>query len=172
MKRGKKKLVPVLLATTMMGSLAVACTSKAPDAAPDNKTPDTSNTPAAATTYPMKSDKTLTYWGELAGNLTGVTSSHAETPFFQEWQKRTGVSMKFTAPPTGQAKQTLNVLLASGDLPDMIEFNFKDDFPGGTGEGYQGRLYFEAERCHRQVCSEPEEVFERASGRRQNGQNR
>jgi len=131
MKRGKKKLVPVLLATTMMGSLAVACTSKAPDAAPDNKTPDTSNTPAAATTYPMKSDKTLTYWGELAGNLTGVTSSHAETPFFQEWQKRTGVSMKFTAPPTGQAKQTLNVLLASGDLPDMIEFNFKDDFPGG-----------------------------------------
>lgn len=132
MKKGRKKLVPVLIATTMVSGLMAACSSKAPEATSDNKTPDkASPAPATATTYPIKTDKTLTYWQELPTNLTGVTSSHADTPFFQEWQKQTGVPLKFIAPPTGQAKQTLNVLLASGDLPDMIEFNFLNDFPGG-----------------------------------------
>ncbi|GGA00276.1 hypothetical protein GCM10008018_53290 [Paenibacillus marchantiophytorum] len=79
----------------------------------------------------MKTDKTLTYWGEMNGNLTGVKTAHSEVPFFQDWQKKTGVPVKFTAPPTGQVKEALNVMLASGDLPDMIEYNFLNDFPGG-----------------------------------------
>ncbi|CAG7649057.1 hypothetical protein PAESOLCIP111_05791 [Paenibacillus solanacearum] len=130
MKRRSKKFVPVMLATTMMGGLMVACTSKAPDAAEGSKTPNGSSTQGTAVTYPMKSDKTLTYWGDLTSNLRGVKASHEETPFFQEWQKQTGVKIKFTAPPANQAKEALNVMLASGELPDMIEYDFLS-FPGG-----------------------------------------
>ncbi|RAU97319.1 extracellular solute-binding protein [Paenibacillus sp. YN15] len=85
---------------------------------------------AAANVYPLKTDKTLTYWGELTGNITGVKASHSEVPFFQEWQKKTGVPLKFIAPPAGQTKEAFNMLLASGDLPDMLEYNFLS-FPGG-----------------------------------------
>ncbi|MBO7742909.1 extracellular solute-binding protein [Paenibacillus sp. MWE-103] len=89
--------------------------------------------------YPIKTDKTLTYWGEITGNLVGVKASHDEVPFFQDWQKKTGVKLKFTAPPAGQTKEALNVMLASGDLPDMLEYNFLG-FPGGPekaiGDGY------------------------------------
>lgn len=92
-----------------------------------------------AATYPIQSDKTLTYWGEISANLIGLKATHDEVPFFQDWQKKTGVKLSFTAPPTGQAKEALNVLLASGDLPDMLEFNFLS-FPGGPekaiGDGY------------------------------------
>lgn len=129
----KSKWVPLLLSLSLAGTMAAACSSKT-----ENGTGETKNTPAspaasepsAAVTYPLKTDKTLTYWGELPTNLTGVRSTHAETPFFQDWQKMTGVPIKFTNPPTNQAKEALNVLLASGELPDMIEYNWIG-FPGG-----------------------------------------
>ncbi|NOU96507.1 extracellular solute-binding protein [Paenibacillus sp. LMG 31456] len=132
MKR-KKKIASTIVMTTVMSTMVMACSTPAPAPANNTKTPATTPAPATgtATTYPMKTDKTLTYWMELTGNLTGVKSSHADTPFFQEWQKKTGVPLKFIAPPTNQAKEALNVMLASGDLPDMIEFNFFKDFPGG-----------------------------------------
>ncbi|WP_248928085.1 extracellular solute-binding protein [Paenibacillus hamazuiensis] len=126
----KSKLISVLLSATMMSSFAIAC-SKQDAPAPSNSGSSSPQSGATATTYPIKTDKTLTYWGELPGNLTGVKSSHQDTPFFQEWQKKTGVPIKFTSAPTNQAKEALNVMLASGDLPDMIEFDFLNGFPGG-----------------------------------------
>jgi len=122
-----KKVLATTMAVMMMGTL-IACSSQTDSKASSG---DSQSSPAAATTYPIKTDKTLTYWGELNGNLTGVKTAHSEVPFFQDWQKKTGVPLKFTAPATGQAKEALNVMLASGDLPDMIEYNFQSDFPGG-----------------------------------------
>ncbi|WP_084224884.1 extracellular solute-binding protein [Paenibacillus pectinilyticus] len=85
----------------------------------------------------------LTYWSELNGNAGSVKPSFLDVPFFQEWQKRTGVQLKFIQPPTNQAKEAMNVLLASGDLPDMMEYEW-NQFPGGPvkaiKDGYIIRL--------------------------------
>jgi putative aldouronate transport system substrate-binding protein len=75
-------------------------------------------------------EHTLTYWAELNGNAASVKPSFKDVPFFQEWQKRTGVKLKFIQPPANQAKQALNIMLASGELPDMIEYEWAS-FPGG-----------------------------------------
>ncbi|MBP1966472.1 extracellular solute-binding protein [Paenibacillus aceris] len=123
----KKMLASTM--TVMLMSTMIACSSQT-ETAPATKESQ-SSAAGTATTYPIKTDKTLTYWGELNGNLTGVKTTHSDVPFFQDWQKKTGVPLKFTAPPTGQTKEALNVMLASGDLPDMIEYNFLSDFPGG-----------------------------------------
>ncbi|MDQ0897065.1 extracellular solute-binding protein [Paenibacillus sp. V4I7] len=135
MKKNRKKMFTMLVATSLMGSLTVACTSNTPTAvdtaSPKATTGGTTAPNTTAVTYPLKSDKTLTYWGELPGNLTGVKAAHADVPFFQDWQKKTGVPLKFLAPPTNQGAQALNVMLASGDLPDMIEFDWQGAFPGG-----------------------------------------
>lgn len=131
MTKRRKHLVSALVVTTMMSSLAVACSSNTTKPAPNASDNKTSPAPGTATTYPIQTDKTLTYWGELTGNIVGVKSTHADVPFFQDWQKKTGVKLKFTAPPTNQAKEALNVMLASGDLPDMIEYDFLGAFPGG-----------------------------------------
>lgn len=138
MQKNRKKMFTVLVATTLMGSLTVACSSSNTPTAESSKSPNATaggtTAPAAAAapaSYPLKTDKTLTYWGELPGNVTGVKAAHADIPFFQDWQKKTGVPLKFLAPPTNQAQQALNVLLASGDLPDMIEFDWQGAFPGG-----------------------------------------
>ncbi|MBW7456065.1 extracellular solute-binding protein, partial [Paenibacillus sepulcri] len=131
-----KRLFATALSIVLLGTLLIACSSNGGNAGSGNTNTDKpaneTETPAetTATTYPIKTDEKLSYWGEINGNLIGVKASHSEVPFFQDWQKKTGVSLEFTAPPTGQTQEALNVMLASGDLPDMIEYNFLG-FPGG-----------------------------------------
>ena len=85
----------------------------------------------------------LTYWAELNGNAANIKATFREVPFFQEWQRRTGVRLSFIQPPANQAKESMNVLLASGELPDMMEFEW-DSYPGGPdkaiADGYILRL--------------------------------
>jgi len=150
-----KRWLMTALAVVMVGTLLIACSSKNDNAKQGESSAPASNSPSATAegtasassdtegtgaVYPIQTDKTLTYWGEITGNLVGVKATHDEVPFFQNWQKVTGVKLKFSAPPAGQAKESLNILLASGDLPDMIEYNFLGDFPGGPekaiGDGY------------------------------------
>lgn len=129
-----KRLLTSTLILAMLGTSLIACSSQGDKAGSNNGNKGTTNESEAstgATTYPIETDKKLSYWGEINGNLVGVKATHDEVPFFQDWQKQTGVSLSFTAPPTGQTKEAMNVMLASGDLPDMIEYNFLGDFPGG-----------------------------------------
>lgn len=88
-------------------------------------------------------DGKLTYWAELNGNAASIKSSFNEVPFFQEWQRRTGVNLQFIRPPANQAKEAINVLLTSGELPDMIEYEWSN-YPGGPEkaikDGYILRL--------------------------------
>ncbi|PQP89100.1 extracellular solute-binding protein, partial [Paenibacillus sp. AR247] len=114
----------------MLGSVLAGCSSggKSGEDAAKGASPGGA---AESATYPLKTDEKLSYWGEINGNLVGIKATHDEIPFFQKWQEKTGVPLEFTAPPTGQVKEAFNVMLASGDLPDMIEYNFIGDFPGG-----------------------------------------
>jgi putative aldouronate transport system substrate-binding protein len=124
----RKKYLAVMATTVFLSSFAMAC-SKDPGAGSGGSGSSAAKGDAF-TGYPMKTDVTLKYWGQLTGNLQGVKATLADVPFFQEWQKRTGVKLSFTSPPVNQDKEALNVMLASGDLPDMIEYNWLD-YPGG-----------------------------------------
>ncbi|RXZ82553.1 extracellular solute-binding protein [Paenibacillaceae bacterium] len=135
----KSKFITIALSVLMLGSLLAGCSSGTKDAGTATEQGSgnsiVSNSDNIGSTYPLATDKTLTYWAEY--NTTKSTID--EVPLFQEWQKRTGVPLKFISPPSGQAKDTLNILLASGDLPDLIEYDWFN-FPGGPekaiAEGY------------------------------------
>jgi putative aldouronate transport system substrate-binding protein len=124
-----RKVIPVLMAATMLSTLAIACSKQ--DAATSNKVNPPASSGNSVNVYPIQTDKTISLWSEITGNLVGVKANLADVPFFQEWQKRTGVKLKITSPVTNQAREGLNVMLASGDLPDIIDYNFMDKFPGG-----------------------------------------
>jgi len=137
-----KKIVTSIIMILLVSVMLAACSTGGGSTKGNNETVSTptnegttkqptEETKTEATTYPINTDKKLTYWGEMTGNLVGVKATHAEVPFFQEWQKVTGVGLEFIAPPSGQAKEAMNMLLASGSLPDLIEYNFIGDFPGG-----------------------------------------
>jgi putative aldouronate transport system substrate-binding protein len=131
-----KKVLAMAALLAMTGSLFAACSKEGAStiATPKETAKQATPAPSSAGTvnvYPLKTDKPLTYWAELNGNIQSVKPTFAEVPFFQELQKRTGVNLKFIQPPANQAKEALNVLLASGELPDMIEYTWSKDFPGG-----------------------------------------
>ena len=82
------------------------------------------NMPTGEITYPIETDKTLTYWVRLANALSTSVPNFAETEFAKEYMKRTGINVEYKHPAQGMESEAVNLLLASGDLPDVIEYNW------------------------------------------------
>lgn len=130
----KKRFASVTAAALLLSSFVVGCSPAKPDSTTSDKSAPTSsasNQASQATTYPIATDQKLSYWAIIQGNIVGVKSSLDEVPFFQDWQKKTGVPLKYTTAPNNGSDQQFNVMLASGDLPDMIEYNWTNGYPGG-----------------------------------------
>lgn len=68
-------------------------------------------------TNPVK----IKYWCELPGEVATHKASLNDTEVYKELQKRTGVEIAFIHPAAGSTTEQLNVMLASRDLPDVIE---------------------------------------------------
>lgn len=75
----------------------------------------------------------LTYWVELSGAASATVSNYGETPFAKELQKRTGITIDYQHPAQGQASEKFNVMMASSNLPDIVEYNWAQ-YPGGPGK--------------------------------------
>lgn len=81
--------------------------------------------------YPIETEETLTYWVRLPSTLSTSVKNYSETPFAQELEKQTGVKIEYQHPAQGQESEALNLLIASGDMPDIIETNWIGQ-PGGA----------------------------------------
>ena len=63
---------------------------------------------------------------EAAKHIT----NYAECEVYQEMMKRTGVNLEFIHPAQGEEKTQFNLLVASGDLPDIL--GQMDYYAGGS----------------------------------------
>lgn len=81
--------------------------------------------------YPMQTSTTLKYWVNLNSNVSANFKNLGDTPLAKEFEKRTGIKVEYQHPPAGQAKDTFNLMVASDDLPDLVEYNWLTGFPGG-----------------------------------------
>lgn len=125
MQKKLVKAIAVMLGTVLLGSTITGCTKKVEQSAPSS-----GQSTSGTVTYPIKTDVTLKYWMELHANSTAYAKNFAELPIAQDLMKKTGIKVEYIHPPTGQAKEAFNILVASGDLPDIIEYTWMD-YPGG-----------------------------------------
>jgi putative aldouronate transport system substrate-binding protein len=72
----------------------------------------------------------LTYWTQMDARTAATRASHNEVPAYQEAEKLTGVKVRFIHPAAAQATEQFNLMIASGDLPDMVNWSWLT-FPGG-----------------------------------------
>lgn len=134
----KKKLVSIVLAAAMVLSLA-ACgnesneTSKESTSKSEVKESESSSTPADdpveddTVTYPLDTDEKLTIAMMYYDFKTTPTSTDiTQTPYFEEYQKRTGVELEII---TYESEDAYNLMLAGGELPDIIMWS--SSFNGG-----------------------------------------
>ena len=140
MKSSLKRLFAVSLAVLMAVS-AAACTQSAPSSTPAASTPAAS-TPAAsgdsasadsdAPVYPLDTDVKLTWWMPMASNYTTYATNFAEIEFAKNFHAAVGIDVEYVQPPIGKEQEQFNIMVASGDLTDIIEQRWTTEYPGGS----------------------------------------
>ena len=132
MKKSNKVLA-LLTAVSLSAGLLAGCggsaSSASSSAAGSSTAADSANTATEEFSYPM-SGKELTYWCELNTNVSANYTNMGDTPFGQGLMERTGVTITYLHPPTGQLNEQFNLILADGDLPDIMEYTWQS-YPGG-----------------------------------------
>jgi putative aldouronate transport system substrate-binding protein len=73
---------------------------------------------------------TLTYWAPLSDRVSPLFKNLNDTELYKRVEQITGVHILFRHPPVGQESEQFNLLIASKDLPDILENNFFP-YPGG-----------------------------------------
>ncbi|AZT91287.1 extracellular solute-binding protein [Caldicellulosiruptor changbaiensis] len=78
-----------------------------------------------------KSTTTLTYFVRLDPKVATSYNSYSQIAAYQLLQKKLGVKLVFKHPPVGGETDQFNLMVASRQLTDIIEWNWIDNYPGG-----------------------------------------
>ena len=73
---------------------------------------------------------TYTYWVAMPEAIVSQYSSMAEMTMYKELESIIGITIAFKHPPAGQVNEQFNLMIASRDLPDIIESSW-GGYPGG-----------------------------------------
>ncbi len=77
-------------------------------------------------------DGKYTYWAAMSSTSMQTLTSYSELMMYQEMAKRTGIEVEFIHPATGSTgSEAFQILLSSGDYPDMIEYRWTN-YAGGA----------------------------------------
>jgi len=132
-----KRMICLLLALTMIFALAAGCgsstggaspaaESKAPASSEQAKAPAATNLPAESSASTANSqwlsDKlvTLTYWQSWPPFLQAI-SQPSDNPLFAKLQEILNVHLEITVVSTETVSETFNLMVASGDMTDLIQ---------------------------------------------------
>lgn len=120
----KKRNMALLMAAAMTATAVTGCGgSKPAETAPATNTAGETASPEDFS-YPMAEGDTLQYWCDLTTTVSANYANLGDTPFGQQWQENTGAKIEFLHPPTGQIKEQFSLILADGNLPDLMEYNW------------------------------------------------
>jgi putative aldouronate transport system substrate-binding protein len=110
-----------------------------------------STTPSATTappaggpepiTLPIVKDRiTLTTFCTFEPIKGGAAmNSYADVPAYKKMMELTNIEMKFVHPPVGQQNEQFNLMVSSGQYPDIIEWNWLA-YPGGPEKAIQDKV--------------------------------
>lgn len=138
-RQAMKKSLSLLAATAMTASLIMGCgkTEEAP--AGSQAVSENQGGAAGEVAYPVKDGGSFTYGMTLATAWSDRYDSFDKLPLGQELEKATGFDMEMVHV---ENKQAMNLLLASGELPDVLSYNFQLNYTGGEAKAIQDGLIY------------------------------
>lgn len=92
------------------------------------------------TGYPVDSPDTLKWWAPINKSVTAKYGNLAETPFAQMIKENTGINIDFVHPPMGQESSQFNIVVSSGQMPDIMSYNWGTYANGGTAGAVRDKL--------------------------------
>lgn len=151
-----RRVFAALLSAALLGTAFAGCsggeapvsgdTAPAPSSSADQApapSAEPAEAPAAGVSYPMNTAVTLTYWIELNGaNVAPNYNSLNDTEFSKYLEEETGVHVEYISPAVGDAQQSFNLLVASGNMPDIIDYgwNRSPGYPGGPEAAINNKI--------------------------------
>ena len=121
-KFGKSFLIFLTLALLAMPLMAAGGQAAGPAGS--------SNLGTGFINYPIQTDETLTFWMALNINISANYVNFSDTPLGRYREEKTGVKVTYLHPATGTDNEQFNLIIASGDLPDIMVRSWLA-FPGG-----------------------------------------
>ncbi len=141
-----KRFLSLILSIAVILTAVTACTGKSGTSNQAADKPAASTASKASETsgvvYPIKGAPKLTYWLPLSGDVSRKVKSLNDTMFAKGLIERTGIQVQFTHPAMGQEKETFNLLVASGDMPDIVEYTWLKDYPAGPDAAIKSNLVY------------------------------
>lgn len=129
----RNRIISLLLAMTLVLGL-IACGSK-------EETTSTTETKEAETkTETTKAEETssepvtLTAWATLGEKASQVITSNNDIPVYDVLEELTGVGVEWTNVSGTDEDTQLNLLIASGKLPDLVYYNWQNKYSGGLAK--------------------------------------
>ncbi|MEK3725100.1 extracellular solute-binding protein [Paenibacillus sp. FSL H8-0034] len=126
----KKQITAYTAILGLTGSLLAGCVSS--DKASNANFAANSD---PASTAPVK----LSYWVAMPADAARSIKSFNEMLFYQELEKKTGVKIDFQHPAIGSETEQFNLMIASGNLPNIIESDFTK-YPGGPEKAISDKV--------------------------------
>lgn len=116
----KKRMIALVLAATMMMVSLAACAPKPASSAPAASTPAASGSTsgsgsAAVPTGPDTSPITISVLNRVNAEIV-----FDDNPMLKAVAEKTGVTLEIEAPPISNYTDRLQLVMASGDLPDLV----------------------------------------------------
>jgi len=93
--------------------------------------------------YPIdpEGNTTLDIWVSFSSQAAKYIESYNENEAMIESQKATGIKLNFIHPAIGQEKEQFNLMIAGGDLPDIVQHG--NYYQGGAGAGVADGVFVE-----------------------------
>lgn len=92
------------------------------------------------TGYPIKTEEKLTYWVKQNTALSTYIDNIGKSNFAQKLKEKTGVEIEYIHPAAGQEATSLSLLVASGQMPDMVEFQWTTYNNGGAAKSLKEKI--------------------------------
>ncbi len=127
MKNSHIKKVALFLALVLVMASFAGCGKKGEEVA-TNGSPVTYN---GDKIYPIQCDDTLDYWMGSSTMWNHKFENFGDTPLGKAIAEATGVKVNYIHAQTGQDKEQFQIMLASDELPDLVQYGW-GSYPGGA----------------------------------------
>ncbi len=136
MRKTLSKVLVFFVCFSLIASMFAGCSQKAAETKKADVPSAGAASTAAAGTEPLtlpivREPMKFTFWADI-GKAAGALKTLNDNLAYQEMEKRTGIKLEFLHPPVGSAKEQFNLLIASRQLPDLIQYEWLT-VPGGPG---------------------------------------
>lgn len=130
-----KRTVSVLLVSALAASALAGCGSK--------ETVSSSESGSAGSSESTERPQ-LTYWIKMdATKIAPTTDNFGNILCYQEMAEITGIDVEFIHPPAGDETDSFNLMIAGGEYPDLIHWDWGNSFSGGPDKAIEDEIILE-----------------------------